>query len=574
MYPIGDHQSYSRWAREQDTLSAADRQAIRRAIADLKSMPLLSVVLPYPSLRPDFAQRRALVSLSGQLYPHWEALVAEGLRDSNDDARIVSVRTRQDDAASLYNAAVERASGTFVLILPPDAVLAEHALYELAHAIAANPGLELVFTDEDQLDAEGVRWKPYFKTDWDPDLMLGRDGVGMVAAIRTETVRRLGGMRGGTGIELGQYELVLRVGHSAAPRRIHHIPAVLCHRRLGCDGGSWDSEGARAVVRRHLGMIGVAGARVEVAPLAPAWNRVVRPVPQPAPLVTVIVPTRDGADILAACVEGVLFRTDYAPVELLIVDNDSRDPETLELLARLARDSQVRVIRFPGAFNYSAINNAAVAAARGEVIVLMNNDTDVIHAGWLTELVSHAVRPEVGVVGAKLLYGDGRVQHCGVTLGRGPALIHQLRLSDRLDPGLNGALALTRSVSAVTGACLAMRKSVFQEVGGLDEVNLKLAFNDVDLCLRVGDHGYRVICTPFAELFHLELLTRGSDDTPEKQCANQKELQAFRLMWEPLMERDPYHNPNVLYQSDGTRWASPSRRRPPWAAWRTEALVA
>ncbi|HEY8289750.1 MAG TPA: glycosyltransferase family 2 protein, partial [Acetobacteraceae bacterium] len=496
MYPIGDHHSYMRWVREHDTRSAADQQAIRRMIAGSMPMTLLSIVIPAALPGPNFAVGRAFASLLGQLYPHWEALVPDTLLESNDDGRVVTLCNCQDDAASIYNSAMERASGEFVLILPPDAVLPEHALFECANAVAANPNLDLIFTDEDQIDAGGNRFGPRFKTDWDPDLMLGRDGVGMITAIRTETVRRLGGMQAGMGIDLGQYGLVLRVGAATTPRRIHHIPAVLCHRQMSDSAGIWDSERARAVVRQHLANTGVAGARVEAAPLAPAWNRVVRPIPAPAPLVTVIVPTRDGADILARCAEGVLSRTEYAPLELLIVDNDSCQPETHELLRRLKYDDRVRVLRYPGPFNYSAINNAAVEAARGEVIVLLNNDTVVMHPCWLTEMVSHAIRPEIGAVGAKLLYGDGRVQHCGVTLGRGPALIHQLRLADRLDPGLNGALALVRSVSAVTAACLALRKSVFLEVGGLDAVNLKTAFNDVDLCLRIGDHGYRVICTP------------------------------------------------------------------------------
>ena len=222
------------------------------------------------------------------------------------------------------------------------------------------------------------------------------------------------------------------------------------------------------------------------------------------------------------------------------------------------------MLPYAGAFNFAAMNNAAIAQARGEVIVLLNNDTDVLDPGWLAEMVSHALRPEIGAVGAKLLYGDGRVQHCGITLGPDWSLIHQLRLSDRFDPGPDGELALVRTVSAVTGACMAFRASVFSEVGGLDADRFKIAFNDVDLCLRMGDHGYRIVCTPFAELLHLESVTRGHDDTPEKQQLNALETQAFRALWDPLLDADPFHNPNVVFRWEEAVLAAPPRRTRPW----------
>ena len=216
----------------------------------------------------------------------------------------------------------------------------------------------------------------------------------------------------------------------------------------------------------------------------------------------IIVPTRDNAELLARCADAVLHRTDYAQIELLIVDNESATSDSLVLLAELATDNRVRVLRRPGPFNYSALNNAAARDALGEVLLLLNNDTDVLSPGWLREMVAQALRPGVGAVGAKLLYADGRIQHAGVVLGNG-GIAHQLRLASRADPGPMGELALARTVLAVTGACLAIRRATFLEVGGLDEDNLAVAFNDIDLCLRLADHGYRTVWTPFAELLHL-----------------------------------------------------------------------
>ena len=210
-------------------------------------------------------------------------------------------------------------------------------------------------------------------------------------------------------------------------------------------------------------------------------------LPDPPPLVSVIIPTRDRASLLARSAWGVLARTDYHPLELLIVDNDSREAETAAVLADLAQDARVRVLHHPGGFNFAAINNHAVQEARGEIVVLLNNDVDVIRPDWLGEMVGQALRPDVGAVGAKLLYADGRLQHGGVVLGPGLAATHILRLAERDDPGVNGQLALARSLLCVTGACLAMRRAVFLEVGGLNAERLGIAFNDLDLCLRVGE---------------------------------------------------------------------------------------
>ena len=398
--------------------------------------------------------------------------------------------------------------------------------------------------------------------------MLGRDAVGALAALRTATVRRMLGMRRTdpvTSYDLAQYDLVLRLGENVLPGKIHHIPAILCHRTPPQrDSSELEREAARSVVRRHLAKIGLDQAQVEAAPLAPACNRVRRGLPVPAPRVSIIVPTRDRPDLLARCADGVLSRTDYPFLELIVVDNDSAEEATRVLLSELSHDPRVRVLAVPGPFNYSALNNTAAAAARGEVLVLLNNDTDVISPDWLTELVSHAVRPEIGAVGAKLLYQDGRVQHCGITLGPGWALIHQLRKSSRDDPGPGGELALVRTVSAVTAACLAIRKSVFLEVGGFDAQNFPTAFSDVDLCLRLGDYGYRILCTPFAEMHHLESVSRGYDDTPEKRAITDRAGHNFQKIWEPLLNTDPYHNPNLIFQWECTDFATPPRRQPPW----------
>ena len=299
----------------------------------------------------------------------------------------------------------------------------------------------------------------------------------------------------------------------------------------------------------------------------PGAVRVIWPIPAPEPLVSVIITTRDRADLLSQCSDGVLYRTEYSNLELLIVDNDSVETNTFTLLDRLAHsDSRVRVLHHPGPFNYSALNNAAAREARGEVLLLLNNDIDVIDSGWLRELVSQAIRPDVGLVGAMLLYPNEQVQHAGIVLGPEGRATHLYRLASRNDPGYFGQLRLPRTLSAVTGACAAIRRAVFFEVGGFDEVNLPVTFNDVDLCLRLGAYGYRVVWTPFAELFHLESASRGLDFTdPVKSERFQRELQHMRNTWGSLMESaDPFHNPNLLFAGDYFEIPSLPRREKPW----------
>jgi GT2 family glycosyltransferase len=282
----------------------------------------------------------------------------------------------------------------------------------------------------------------------------------------------------------------------------------------------------------------------------------------------VIVPTRDRPELLARCAEGVLRRTDYPAIELIVADNDSREPDTQRLFTELRRDERVRIVPVPGAFNYSAINNAAAATATGEVLVLLNNDIDVIDPGWLREMVGHAMRRDVGAVGARLLFGDGTIQHAGVVLGvgqfeGGPGIAGHFGFhAPSTDEGYHGQFVLTREVSAVTGACLALRRSVYEGVGGLDAVNLPVALNDVDLCLRIRALGLRIVWTPFAELLHLESASRGSDQTPETAERFRRECRYLRERWGPVLAADPFYNPGFSRADHGFRLADASASPP------------
>jgi GT2 family glycosyltransferase len=588
--PSDKRSCYARWIAANDTVSEADRAAIRAHIARLPFCPRISVII-CGGERTELALRQSVRSLAGQLYSNrelclgaskpfalrlnrhppgssWWRRFVSGRRQSGRGFIKIAQVNEVADTATAANAALDIATGDFVAFLRAGDLLPEHALYEAAVALCGNPVADIVYSDHDQIDESGSRFDPWFKPGWDPDLLLAHDYISGLALYRKRLLDTIGGLRSGfEGAEL--HELTLRATRATKPDRILHIPAILYHRKhpeYETDSQAAFTPSYRAV-REHLSGRGDEEALLEPVSLVPEALRVVWPIPDLEPLVSVLIPTRDRIDLLARCLDGVLRRTNYHNLELLIVDNGSSEPATQTFLDQLERDAnQVRILRRPGPFNYSALNNAAAREARGDILLLLNNDIEVIEPGWLRELVSHAIRPDVGIAGAKLLYKNGQVQHAGIVLGPKGAATHLHRFANRNDPGYFGDLALTRTLSAVTGACIAIRRALFFEAGGLDETDLQVAFNDVDLCLRVRQHGYRVIWTPFAELFHLELASRGLDSAdPAKFERSLGELQHMRKTWGSLLDSsDPFHNPNVLFGWDFCEIPSKPRRDKPW----------
>jgi GT2 family glycosyltransferase len=568
---------------ENDTLSDLDRAIIRAHIAVLPAGPLISVIMPLGEAAEP-VWRESLNSVLTQLYPCWELFICtdertapkfEGIVNALAEPRIqVPILNGAEDWIAQANAAFSSVKGEFVTVLRIGDILPEHALYEAALELGKPGPTDLLYTDSDLVDPHGNRSSPWFKPDWDPDLLLAQDYISHLAVYRRRLVEEVGFLRPGCQ-EAAFHDLALRTAAATTPDRVRHIPAILCHRRseekaLPLENG-WRAFRVPAltnrVVRAYLDAQGFKDAIIEPSPLIPGSIRVIWPIPSPEPLVSVIIPTRDQADLLSQCVEGVLHRTEYSHLELIIVDNGSVQKETLKLLNSFTeRDARVRILRRPGPFNYAALNNSAANEALGEVLLLLNNDTNVIRSDWLREMVSQAIRPDVGLVGAKLLYPNEDVQHAGIVLGPQGCGTHFRRLANRNDTGYFGQLAMVRTLSAVTGACAAIRRAVFLEIGGLDEVNLPVGFNDIDLCLRLGDYGYRVVWTPFAELFHLESASRGSDIAHKARYQRAlRELDHLRETWGPLMESsDPFDNPNLLFAWNKFDVPASPRRPKPW----------
>jgi GT2 family glycosyltransferase len=582
----GKASTYEDWIEWYDTVSDADRDAMRQRIEGMAARPLISVVMPVYNT-PHRYLREAIESVQAQVYPDWELCIANDASSdpgiaplldgyAKQDARIKIVhREANGHISAASNSALDVATGTFVALLDHDDVLAEHALYMVAEAISADPEACLFYSDEDKLDADGKRLEPYFKPDFNPELFHGQNFVSHLGVYRRSVLDKIGGFR--IGLEGSQdYDLALRVVNLCGADKVHHIPHILYHWRIlegsvALSSGEKDYAHERAL-KALSESLAVSHPHAEVEEISVGrYRRVKHPLPDPAPKVSLIVPTRDRLDLTRVAVESVLERTEYPDFEVLIVDNGSVEEDTLAWFAEIAeRDVRVRIIRDEGNFNFSRLNNAAAEQAEGSILCLLNNDTEIIGGDWLAEMVSRVVDPEVGIVGAKLLYTDGRIQHAGVVVGLGGIAGHMFSGKGRDDPCYFARGVLAQAYSAVTAACLVIEKSVFDEVDGLNETNLGVAFNDVDLCLKVRETGRRLVWTPFAELYHHESASRGFDQDMVGRARFQTEIDYMQEQWGSVLSSDPFHNPNLSLLELDCVLAFPPRVMKPWKSARRD----
>ncbi len=563
---------YANWVRTYDTMTPEARATIAQRVAGLRAPPLISVLMPTYNPDPGWL-RAAIESVRAQLYPHWELCIADDastsgeVRDilrsySESDKRIkVVFRPENGHISAASNSALALATGAWVALMDHDDLLAEQALFWVAECIAAHPDARLIYTDEDKIDDEkGQRFDPYFKPDWNIDLFRSQNTFSHLGVLATDLVRAVGGFH--EGLEGSQdWDLVLRCIERVGPEQIRHVPRVLYHWRVhgASTAGSMKAKpyaalaGERAL-NQHFARIGVRATAEYVG----VGYRTRYALPDVPPLVSLIIPTRNALELVRQCVSSIVAKTSYPRYEIIVVDNDSDDPAALTYFRSIAQKPNIRVVRDEREFNYSALNNAAVQVARGEVIALVNNDIEVISPDWLSEMVSFALQPGVGAVGARLWYPDRTLQHGGVVLGPGVALHAHKGLPAGLN-GYAGRAALIQSFSSVTAACLVIRKAIYQQVGGLDEVNLQVAFNDVDFCLRVREAGYRNVWTPYAELLHHESATRGEDVSPQKRQRFVREIAYMQQRWPDMLRHDPAYNPNLTAAGEDFSYAWPPR---------------
>ncbi|MCF8055218.1 MAG: glycosyltransferase [Desulfocapsa sp.] len=554
---------YDLWVKNHE-LTEYDIQEIRSNIEAFVHKPLISIVVPVYDVDQKWLEL-AIESIRGQLYENWELClcddcspsphVAEVLkRYAQKDERIkVSLKSVNEGIALTSNAALAMATGEYVGLLDHDDELSIDALYENVKVINEYPDVGLIYSDEDKKDMQGHRVDPFFKPDYSPELIYSQNYICHFTVIRKTILDEIGGFsKGFDGSQ--DHDLILRSIEKAA--KVIHIPKILYHWRKipGSTAAVYDSksyawEAGRRAIEASLERKGIQGT-VSFAKYQGSY-RVSHDITG-NPLVTIIIPFKDKPELLKTCVQSIIGKSSYHNFEILGIDNNSEEQKTVKALESLTRlDKRISFVPYSKVFNFAAICNYGVEKARGDYIVFLNNDTAVISPEWIEALLEHAQQPGIGVVGGKLYYPDDTIQHSGVVIGMTGVGGHPFRLFHKDDVGYYARPHVIHNVSAVTGACLMIKKERYEEVGGMDSEKFGIAFNDVDLCMSLLKKGYRNVLTPYCELYHYESQSRGYEDTPEKLARLERETEAFNAKWDNFFENgDPYFSPHLSLDNE------------------------
>jgi GT2 family glycosyltransferase len=546
--------SYASWC-ERHTPNESAFAAMAAEAGRLAHQPLISVIMPVWNTDSRWLDA-AVESVRRQVYTRWELCIADdasdvpatldSLRGLDGDPRIRITRLdRNSGISAASNAALSTATGDFIILLDHDDELTPDALFRMVSLLNEDRAADLIYSDEDKLDLEGRRCDPFFKPDWSPELLLSYMYTCHATMIRRAVVQRAGGFR--IGYEGAQdYDLTLRVARETS--RIRHVPHILYHWRkvpgsaaAEVNAKPWALEKARKALEDD-----VAARTLDATVLpgdAPGLFRVKFHV-RNRPLVTIVVPTDDRSrnvagrmvQLLPNCLRSIVDKTDYANYEILVVDNGVMSSSTESFLAKVPH----RRVTYTadGPFNFARKLNFSVRHANGSQLVILNDDVEVSVPEWLAAMLEHSQRPEIGAVGAKLFFPDGRLQHVGLLIGVCGVAAHAFHTQPGQSAGYGNSAIVVRNYSAVTGACMMTRRQVFEKVGGFNE-RLLVDFNDVDYCLRVRQGGFRVVYTPYAQLVHFEAGTIG------RTTQSPAELAEMRRLWGPTLLRDPYYNPNL-----------------------------
>jgi glycosyltransferase involved in cell wall biosynthesis len=559
--------NYQSWLSKYDEDEINDARKIMRTF---KNKPLISIVCPIYNPNSDDLHE-AINSVLNQHYTQWELCLVDDCSTNFDletflnqykDKRIKYVkRTSNGNISASSNSAINLSKGEYVCFLDQDDLLAPDALFWIALAINKQAKLKFLYTDEDKIDETGQRCDPNFKPDWNYHYLLACNYICHLAVYRRDLLTSLKGCQ--IGMEGAQdYDLILRASEVLDPQEILHIPRILYHWRKHPESTAQNPmskpyallAGERAI-SAHLSRSGI-NASVSTHFI---WYEVIYALPSTLPKVSIIIPTRNQVALVKACISSIENLSDYSNYEIVIVDNQSDEQPTLHYLDKVEADGKYTVIRDNQAFNYARLMNDAVNKCSSEFICFLNNDVEVISKNWLSEMVSVLNQKDIGIVGAKLLYSDESVQHGGVILGIGGVAGHAHKYFPNGHPGYVNRLVSRQEYSAVTGACLLTRKSTFESVGGMDEENLSVAFNDVDYCLKVNEIGLKTVWTPFSVLYHHESKSRGLEDTLSKQKRYTKEINTMKNRWGSKLMEDPAYNPNLTLSYENFTIAPRSR---------------
>jgi len=540
--------------------------------------PYFSIITPVYNTEPKFL-KNMFESVLAQTYGRWELCVADDASNKKETLDVlreyesiknikIVFRQMNGHICRASNSALEMATGDYLIFLDHDDMLAPNALYEMAKTIDENRKLKLIYSDEDKIDENNNRFQPHFKSGWNPDMFFSQNYICHLVCLRKDIVDRVGGFR--EGFEGSQdYDLLLRALDYVDDSEIAHIEKILYHWRAVKGSTAYHPDEKKYAHNSGLKALRDYFAKKDLRivvedGLLPTTYKVTYPIHRLSskdyrlttndyPLVSLLIPTRDGYDILHKCIESIRQKTLYPNYEIIVIDNETTCPKTLDYFEKIKSYKNVTILEYHKPFNYSAINNFGVKHAKGEIIGLINNDIEIISDGWLTEMVQHALRPEIGAVGAKLYYNNDTIQHAGVVLGIGGVAGHSHKYFPKDVHGYFSRLKIIQNYSAVTGACLLVKKELYEEVGGLNETDLKVAFNDVDFCLKLLEKGYRNLWTPYAEAYHHESISRGAEDDPEKVKRFNQEVEYMKKKWGNILKYDNCYNSNLTKKYENFR---------------------
>lgn len=550
--------AYSKW-RAKNCPREADLQKMAEMIDIFSYKPVISIVMPVFNT-PDNFLREAIESVLQQIYPYWELCIADDASSTPHVKQILSEYTAKDSRLKIVfrtenghishssNSALEMATGEFISLLDHDDRLAPDALYEVVVLLNRHRDADMIYSDEDKLDPCNQLIDPYFKPEWCPESFLSRMYTCHLGTYRRSLVNEIGGFR--PGYEGSQdYDLVLRLTEKTD--KIFHIPKVLYHWRIhpqsvtaGVEAKPYAYEAAKKAIVEAISRRGEEGKVTDVPGFLGHYT--VRYKITDYKLVSIIIPTRDLGEILDNCLESIFTKSVYPNYEVIVIDNGSTEEKTAQVIAkwRSKESNRFRCYELNIPFNFSKLNNYAAKQAVGDYLLFLNNDTEVIAPDWIEGMVEQAQKPAIGAVGALLLYPDNTIQHAGVVMGLGGLAAHSHYGFPATTPGYVCQVKCISNVLAVTGACLMCRREVFETTGGFDE-ELVVAYNDVDLCLKMVAKGYRNVYVPHVVLYHHESKSRGYEDTPEKQERLRREATVIKSRWQKFIDNDPCYSPNL-----------------------------
>jgi O-antigen biosynthesis protein len=559
--PISD--SYDEWVNRHQ-ITAENIQEMKAIIAGFASKPVLSILMPVYNPR-EIDLRAAIESVLDQVYPYWELCLVDDASPSPLVIPVLQEYQARDPRIKLKeistnggivaasNQALEMASGDFFATVDHDDIISIDALFEIAKQLNQHPEADMIYSDEDKVTADGIRYMPYFKPDWSPDLIFSHMYTAHLAVYRRTTVVDLGGFRPGfNGAQ--DWDLVLRLSEKSD--KIFHIPKILYHWRSTAGSTAQTAsnkryayDSAQHALQEAVDRRGWPATVNQVAGYSGFFQLKWRLVGTPK--ISIIICTRDKPDYLERCLVSIFEKTVYSKFEVIVIDNQSRQKATLELFEYWKKKEPDRfsVLPMDIPFNFSILNNAGARIANGEMLLFLNNDIEVIEGHWLETMAAQGQRHEIGVVGPLLLYPNGTIQHAGIVVGINDWAGHSFRGFPAESTGYCGRLLGASNVSAVTGACMLIRREVFFGLGCLDE-NLPVAGGDVELCLRGLAAGYRNIFLPDVRLLHHESITRGYEDNPDKRERFLVETEYVRERWPERMAIDPYYNPNLTKEKE------------------------